>query len=154
MVSSKNPWKIANNPLFKWVFNWPTGGGGKKNRQKERRLMKGFNIAPPGSTGSLAPVAEFSTSLDNYDNQHEILSSTLSTLFTPNFMHKRQQSQAGSGGGGSESPTTPTAPQGTQGAAMTASSQVTKYNKSALKPYNKRIAGHKKRWGMCIYCTI
>ncbi|EDX15375.1 GD11966 [Drosophila simulans] len=124
------------------------GGGGKKNRQKERRLMKGFNIAPPGSTGSLAPVAEFSTSLDNYDNQHEILSSTLSTLFTPNFMHKRQQSQAGSGGGGSESPTTPTAPQGTQGAAMTASSQVTKYNKSALKPYNKRIAGH-KRDGVC-----
>jgi len=110
--------------------------------------MKGFNIAPPGSTGSLAPVAEFSTSLDNYDNQHEILSSTLSTLFTPNFMHKRQQSQAGSGGGGSESPTTPTAGQGgTQGPAIGVSTQVTKYNKSALKPYNKRIAGHKKRWG-------
>ncbi|XP_065723734.2 transient receptor potential-gamma protein isoform X2 [Drosophila suzukii] len=127
------------------------GGGGKKNRQKERRLMKGFNIAPPGSTGSLAPVAEFSTSLDNYDNQHEILSSTLSTLFTPNFMHKRQQSQAGSGGGGSESPTTPTAGQGgTQGPAIGVSTQVTKYNKSALKPYNKRIAGHKKRWGTLI----
>ncbi|XP_052756793.1 transient receptor potential-gamma protein-like isoform X2 [Galleria mellonella] len=38
----------------------PGGGGGKKNRQKERRLMKGFNIAPGGS---LAPVDEFFASL-------------------------------------------------------------------------------------------
>ncbi|XP_047517449.1 transient receptor potential-gamma protein-like isoform X1 [Pieris napi] len=37
----------------------PGGGGGKKNRQKERRLMKGFNIAG----GSLAPVDEFFASL-------------------------------------------------------------------------------------------
>lgn len=36
------------------------GGGGKKNRQKERRLMKGFNIAP---SGQLAPVDEFLASL-------------------------------------------------------------------------------------------
>ncbi|XP_030384079.1 transient receptor potential-gamma protein isoform X1 [Scaptodrosophila lebanonensis] len=116
------------------------GGGGKKNRQKERRLMKGFNIAPPGSTGSLAPVAEFSTSLDNYENQHEILSSTLSTLFTPNFMHRRQH---GNGSNGAESPTTPTM-------GTTVVPGATKYNKSVLKPYNKRIAGHKKRWGTLI----
>ncbi|BET03419.1 Transient receptor potential cation channel subfamily C member [Nesidiocoris tenuis] len=36
-----------------------TGAGGKKNRQKERRLMKGFNIAPPPSsanvTGGVSP---------------------------------------------------------------------------------------------------
>ncbi|XP_049865571.1 transient receptor potential-gamma protein-like isoform X1 [Pectinophora gossypiella] len=38
----------------------PGGGGGKKNRQKERRLMKGFNIAPGGT---LAPVDEFLASL-------------------------------------------------------------------------------------------
>ncbi|KAH8404922.1 hypothetical protein KR222_010490 [Zaprionus bogoriensis] len=123
------------------------GGGGKKNRQKERRLMKGFNIAPPGSTGSLAPVAEFSTSLDNYDNQHEILSSTLSTLFTPNFIHRRQNTTVV----GPESPTTPTlgsvlSPAPAAPGAPTAS---IKYNKSTLK-YNKRIVGHKKRWGTLI----
>ncbi|KAK6630213.1 hypothetical protein RUM43_015006 [Polyplax serrata] len=40
------------------------GSGGKKNRQKERRLMKGFNIAPtPGSGVPLAPVAEFIANL-------------------------------------------------------------------------------------------
>lgn len=102
--------------------------------------MKGFNIAPPGSTSSLAPVAEFSTSLDNYDNQHEILSSTLSTLFTPNFMHRRQNTTGGIVG--AESPTTPTQ----SPAAATPPAAATKYNKTTLK-YNKRIAGHKKRWG-------
>lgn len=43
-----------------------SGTGGKKNRQKERRLMKGFNIAPQPSTTSsstLPPVAEFIASL-------------------------------------------------------------------------------------------
>lgn len=35
--------------------------GGKKNRQKERRLMKGFNLALSGTQGmnALPPVAEF-----------------------------------------------------------------------------------------------
>ncbi|KAH8392235.1 hypothetical protein KR215_003683 [Drosophila sulfurigaster] len=122
------------------------GGGGKKNRQKERRLMKGFNIAPPGSTGSLAPVAEFSTSLDNYDNQHEILSSTLSTLFTPNFMHRRQHTTTDTVVG-VDSPTSPT--QGGNVATTSVPPATNKYNKTTLK-YNKRIAGHKKRWGTLI----
>ncbi|XP_054744158.1 transient receptor potential-gamma protein [Anastrepha obliqua] len=117
------------------------GGGGKKNRQKERRLMKGFNIAPPGSTGSLAPVAEFSTSLDNFDSQHEILSSTLSNLFNSNFIHKNQQN---GNTNGKESPTNGTT------TTTTTIQTTTKYNKSALKPHNKRIAGHKKRWGTLI----
>lgn len=117
------------------------GGGGKKNRQKERRLMKGFNIAPPGSTGSLAPVAEFSTSLDNYDNQHEILSSTLSTLFTPNFIHRRQHTTVVE----ADSPTTPTL-SSVLAPSPGAPAAAVKYNKSTLK-YNKRIVGHKKRWG-------
>ncbi|XP_053958532.1 transient receptor potential-gamma protein isoform X1 [Anastrepha ludens] len=117
------------------------GGGGKKNRQKERRLMKGFNIAPPGSTGSLAPVAEFSTSLDNFDSQHEILSSTLSNLFNSNFIHKNPQN---GNTNGKESPTNGTT------TTTTTIQTTTKYNKSALKPHNKRIAGHKKRWGTLI----
>ncbi|CAG5005968.1 unnamed protein product [Parnassius apollo] len=45
----------------------PGGGGGKKNRQKERRLMKGFNIAPGGS---LAPVDEFLASLHHEHDAH------------------------------------------------------------------------------------
>lgn len=137
------------------------GGGGKKNRQKERRLMKGFNIAPPGSTGSLAPVAEFSTSFDNFDQQHEILTSTLSTLFTPTFMHKKppygsERSASGNGGGGDscnsmDSPPSSLSMLPTAAAAPTVAAPApSKYNKSTLKLYNKRIVGHKKKWGTLI----
>nr|WMY99273.1 transient receptor potential C (TRPgamma) [Bemisia tabaci] len=47
-----------------------TGAGGKKNRQKERRLMKGFNIAPTPSSGGLGSQqgslpAEFIASFQN-----------------------------------------------------------------------------------------
>lgn len=51
----------------------PAGSGGKKNRQKERRLMKGFNIAPPPSTTSggqnLSPVVEMPIASDVSDEQ-------------------------------------------------------------------------------------
>ncbi|XP_050500315.1 transient receptor potential-gamma protein isoform X1 [Diabrotica virgifera virgifera] len=64
------------------------GTGGKKNRQKERRLMKGFNIAPqPSTTGSLPPVAEFIASLQQHHqgdtHHHDFFGSTLSGIFTP-----------------------------------------------------------------------
>ena len=36
-------------------FSFSLGPGGKKNRQKERRLMKGFNLATGGSAGSAGP---------------------------------------------------------------------------------------------------
>ncbi|XP_012217275.1 transient receptor potential-gamma protein isoform X3 [Linepithema humile] len=63
------------------------GAGGKKNRQKERRLMKGFNIAPqPGGSGTLPPVAEFIASLQQaqHENSHnDLFGSTLSGIFGP-----------------------------------------------------------------------
>ncbi|XP_070150905.1 transient receptor potential-gamma protein isoform X4 [Polyergus mexicanus] len=63
------------------------GAGGKKNRQKERRLMKGFNIAPqPGGSGTLPPVAEFIASLQQvqHENSHQdLFGSTLSGIFGP-----------------------------------------------------------------------
>ncbi|CAG9761861.1 unnamed protein product [Ceutorhynchus assimilis] len=62
------------------------GTGGKKNRQKERRLMKGFNIAPQPSTASsgLPPVAEFIASLQGHHHEshhHDFFGSTLSGIF-------------------------------------------------------------------------
>jgi len=61
------------------------GAGGKKNRQKERRLMKGFNIGPqPGGSGTLPPVAEFIASLQQaqHENSHQdLFGSTLSGIF-------------------------------------------------------------------------
>lgn len=60
------------------------GAGGKKNRQKERRLMKGFNIASQPSSGTLPPVAEFIASLQNPPDDQppaEMYGSTLSGIF-------------------------------------------------------------------------
>lgn len=75
------------------------GTGGKKNRQKERRLMKGFNIAPPpgsSSTTSLPPVAELIASLQLSEHSslppsHELFGSTLSGLLgsTPGLTMRR-----------------------------------------------------------------
>lgn len=50
--------KTTLNSFFSFVFFLT---GGKKNRQKERRLMKGFNLALSGTQGmnALPPVAEF-----------------------------------------------------------------------------------------------
>ncbi|XP_020288795.1 transient receptor potential-gamma protein isoform X2 [Pseudomyrmex gracilis] len=73
-----------------------TGAGGKKNRQKERRLMKGFNIAPqPGGSSNLPPVAEFIASLASQAQQetshHDLFGSTLSGIasFGPGMTSKK-----------------------------------------------------------------
>ncbi|XP_014208151.1 transient receptor potential-gamma protein [Copidosoma floridanum] len=72
------------------------GVGGKKNRQKERRLMKGFNITPqPGSSATLPPVAEsMHGHAQTPDGQtggrhHELFGSTLSGIFGPGATSKR-----------------------------------------------------------------
>ncbi|XP_015431311.1 PREDICTED: transient receptor potential-gamma protein [Dufourea novaeangliae] len=68
------------------------GAGGKKNRQKERRLMKGFNIGPqPGGSGSLPPVDEF-VCLEQqvqHENSQEFFGSTLSGIFGPGTTPKK-----------------------------------------------------------------
>lgn len=70
------------------------GAGGKKNRQKERRLMKGFNIAPqPGSSSTLLePVAELIASWKEVQREvshHEIFGSTRSEIFGLGTMSKK-----------------------------------------------------------------
>nr|QDR50957.1 Transient receptor potential-gamma [Heliconius melpomene] len=73
----------------------PGGGGGKKNRQKERRLMKGFNIAPGGS---LAPVDEFLASLHHEHGPHGAHHASLSALLGGRL--RTSQSSLSDGGGG------------------------------------------------------
>lgn len=76
------------------------GVGGKKNRQKERRLMKGLGGldgplgSQPSGSGPLPPVAEATGSLrDQHQasghHPHDIFSSTLSGIFRPGTTPKR-----------------------------------------------------------------
>ncbi|XP_063232007.1 transient receptor potential-gamma protein [Bacillus rossius redtenbacheri] len=65
-----------------------TGSGGKKNRQKERRLMKGFNIAPPTAGNSQLPtVDELMANLQQQGQHqphhlHDLFGSTASGIFS------------------------------------------------------------------------
>lgn len=115
-----------------------TGSGGKKNRQKERRLMKGFNIAPPpAATGSpLPPVSELMQTLSEQNSQD--YATTLTNLFpgiTPkkqlhgNQMHQYSSSQSSFGD---------------------THHVMSKLGKFAPKFHTKRNVTHKKRWGTLI----
>lgn len=93
---------------FIMILYPPLGTGGKKNRQKERRLMKGFNIGPQPSTssGSLPPVAEFIASLQQHEGQHhDFFGSTLSGIFnsTPRKLHQHSSTVSSSQGSINES---------------------------------------------------
>lgn len=65
------------------------GAGGKKNRQKERRLMKGFNVAPTIGSTSLTPVNENSSGfpLDHHGSPEL---AHLSGLFGPGITPRKQ----------------------------------------------------------------
>ncbi|XP_019868467.2 transient receptor potential-gamma protein [Aethina tumida] len=113
------------------------GTGGKKNRQKERRLMKGFNIGPQPSTssGSLPPVAEFIASLQQHEGQHhDFFGSTLSGIFnsTPRKLHQHSSTVSSSQGSINESH----------------SNQ--HHHKGLSKFHIKRSHSHKRRWGTLI----
>lgn len=87
----RSPW-FSVCPIDGSLKELSIGAGGKKNRQKERRLMKGFNIAlQPGGSGTLPPVDEFSASPQQmpHENSHELFGSTFSGIFGPGTTPKR-----------------------------------------------------------------
>lgn len=110
------------------------GSGGKKNRQKERRLMKGFNIAPPtNGTNQLPPVSELIASLQNQvSGSHDDFSSIIGPGITPrksiNPMHQHQYSSSQSSFGDSHG--------------------MGRFSRFAPKFHSKRPGSHKKRWGI------
>uniref|UniRef100_A0A903WR35 Transient receptor ion channel domain-containing protein n=2 Tax=Anopheles darlingi TaxID=43151 RepID=A0A903WR35_ANODA len=117
-----------------------SGVGGKKNRQKERRLMKGFNIAPPPAPDApqhLTPVSEFMTQLPDH-SPHELFAGVFGPGLTPkkalhqvNPMHQ-YSSQSQSSFGENNNP-------------------MHKLAKLAPKFHSKgRPGSHKKRWGTLI----
>ncbi|XP_055683396.1 transient receptor potential-gamma protein isoform X1 [Lutzomyia longipalpis] len=120
-----------------------SGAGGKKNRQKERRLMKGFNIAPPQQSTMLPPVAEFISALPHQHSDppnYEMFGSPLSNIFGPGITPKKthhnplQQFSSSQSSFGDSQP-----------------SSSSKLGKLAPKFHTKRAGGsHKRRWGTLI----
>ncbi len=120
------------------------GAGGKKNRQKERRLMKGFNvIAPPMGSSQLTPVSEMggTPSMDQSGGSAEFYNSAISGLFGPgitprknaghpNTLHTQNQS-------------------GSQSSIVESSNPIHKLSRFAPKFHSKRstTSTHKRKWG-------
>lgn len=112
------------------------GAGGKKNRQKERRLMKGFNVAPSIGSTTLTPVHENSAGFP-VDQQGSNELSALSGLFGPGITPRKGQpnpmqqqlSTSQSSFGDSINP-------------------IHKLSRFAPKFHSKRNGGsHKRKWG-------
>ncbi|KAJ9584041.1 hypothetical protein L9F63_021618, partial [Diploptera punctata] len=113
-----------------------TGTGGKKNRQKERRLMKGFNIAP-ASSNQLPTVAEFMANLQQ--QEHNVSSHHLHDLnaggpgSTPKkTAHHNNNNNSSSGGGN-----------GDQHSHRGGFGRLPRL-------HIKRSSSHKRRWGTLI----
>lgn len=79
---------LKNSGMNTSVASGPGGAGGKKNRQKERRLMKGFNVGA-GHVGStpLGTLSESAMSIDHHGS-HDF--SALSGLFGPGITPRKQ----------------------------------------------------------------
>jgi transient receptor potential cation channel subfamily C member 4 len=114
------------------------GAGGKKNRQKERRLMKGFNVAPSIGSTSLTPVNEHSGFPLDHHGSPEL--AALSGLFHgPPGITPRKQGQ----------------PNPLQHQLSTSQSSfgesinpIHKLSRFAPKFHSKRNGGsHKRKWG-------
>ncbi|XP_048519187.1 transient receptor potential-gamma protein-like, partial [Dendroctonus ponderosae] len=119
------------------------GTGGKKNRQKERRLMKGFNIAPQPSTTSsstLPPVAEFIASLQghHHEGHHDFFGSTLSGIFSSTPRRLTQHSS------------TVSSSQGSINDGHGHHHHHHHHHRGLGRLHFKRTGSHKRRWGTLI----
>ncbi|KAK7868642.1 hypothetical protein R5R35_008449 [Gryllus longicercus] len=118
-----------------------TGSGGKKNRQKERRLMKGFNIAPAANSSNQLPtVSEFMASLDQDPNAphhglQDIYGSTTSGIF---------------GGPGSTPKKSPHHTHSSNNVPANGDHAHRVLSRLAPRFHIKRSSSHKRRWGTLI----
>jgi transient receptor potential cation channel subfamily C member 4 len=114
------------------------GAGGKKNRQKERRLMKGFNVAPSIGSNSLTPVNENSGGFPlDHHGSHEF--SALSGLFGPGITPRKQ---------GQPNPNIQHQLSTSQSSFGESINPIHKLSRFAPKFHSKRNGGsHKRKWG-------
>jgi transient receptor potential cation channel subfamily C member 4 len=141
---------LKNSGMNTSTASGPGGAGGKKNRQKERRLMKGFNVAPSIGSTSLTPLNEHSGSFPlDHHGSHEF--PALSGAFVPGIIprkhpspnslqHMQQQHQ-------NQQLST------SQSSFGESINPIHKLSRFAPKFHSKRNGGsHKRKWGN--YCCL
>ncbi|KAL7041237.1 hypothetical protein ACKWTF_000683 [Chironomus riparius] len=135
---------LKNSGMNTSTASGPGGAGGKKNRQKERRLMKGFNVAPTITSAQLTPLSEHSGSFPlDHHGSHEL--SALSGLFGPGITPRKNAGP------------NPLQQQEQQQISISQSSfgdsinPIHKLSRFAPKFHSKRNGGsHKRKWGTLI----
>lgn len=116
------------------------GAGGKKNRQKERRLMKGFNVNAPPVANALSPVSESQPGSMEQQGSSEFYNSAISGLFGPGITPRKnagqlsQMHQSGTQISTSQS-------------SIAESTNIHKFGRFAPKFQSKRNGSHKRKWG-------
>lgn len=116
------------------------GAGGKKNRQKERRLMKGFNVITPPVTNALSPVNESQPGSLDHQGSSEFYNSAISGLFGPGITPRKNAGQLGQM---QQSGTQISASQ----SSIAESTTMHKLGRFAPKFQSKRNGSHKRKWG-------
>lgn len=127
---------LKNNNMNCDAASGGGGVGGKKNRQKERRLMKGFNVAPSLGSTTLTPVNENSSGFPLDGSNSEL--SALSGLFGPGITPRKQGQ------------TNPMQHQlsTSQSSFGESINPIHKLSRFAPKFHSKRNSGsHKRKWG-------
>lgn len=117
----------------------PGGAGGKKNRQKERRLMKGFNVGQSIGSTSLTPVNENSSGFP-LDSHGASDLAAISGLFGPGITPRKQQGQAQANLMHQQQLST------SQSSFGDSINPIHKLSRFAPKFHSKR-ASHKRKWG-------
>lgn len=133
---------LKNSGMNTSAASGPGAAGGKKNRQKERRLMKGFNVgAGHVGSGTLGTLSESGHSIDQHGSSDF---AALSGLFGPgitprkqapgqNTLHLQQQQQLSA----------------SQSSFVDSMNPIHKLGLFAPKSHSKRSSGgsQKRKWG-------
>jgi transient receptor potential cation channel subfamily C member 4 len=131
---------LKNSGMNTSAATGPGGAGGKKNRQKERRLMKGFNVAPSMGSSTLMPLCEGGGPEHHGSHDFTAMSGLFGPGITPrkqipgglNTLQQQQQQQLST----------------SQSSFAESMNPIHKLSRFAPKFHSKRSSGsHKRKWG-------
>jgi transient receptor potential cation channel subfamily C member 4 len=132
---------LKNSGMNTSAASGPGGAGGKKNRQKERRLMKGFNVASSMGSTTLMPLSESGGS--EHHGSHDFTS--MGGLFGPGITPRKQVPGQNLNATLQQQQQQLSTSQSSFAESM---NPIHKLSRFAPKFHSKRSSGsHKRKWG-------